>query len=340
MRRFAIALGFAWLAGCAPKASTLPSLSVGQTGCTQEQLTLFNYRPKERTWTAVCQEKIFACSARGGLRCALSSMATTQPLLHQRAARLQELPYPRRAYFVTEDVMAYDQASFDRLLAVTHLASDAALKEASGPSGLMILPDQDARQLAACTTEPVQFKVRGNRFKLLAKNAGLVLVLCIGGIQRGLEATPAQIRLQKAVAWSEGSESNVSAWIAAHAATPIASADSSLTASDATPAAPAAAQPADPASDQEVRALLDAHAIDLLACVGTPRVVIEASVNGEHAVAFAVRGMAASDPIQGCVRAVLGAPQIAGGPGEVVHLVRNVEERTSAGEPSSEQVPH
>jgi hypothetical protein len=96
------------------------------------------------------------------------------------------------------------------------------------------------------------------------------------------------------------------------------------------PAAPAAASPAAtpavaPASaatpEDGLRAKIDAHRADVLACAGTERLPVELSYAG-GAVEVKLTGELAGSAEEGCVRQVLGALPAPPGEGRLIHLVR------------------
>jgi hypothetical protein len=98
---------------------------------------------------------------------------------------------------------------------------------------------------------------------------------------------------------------------------------SSPTASSTSAASTSPATPTAPAADARLRATLNAHAEDVLACTSTPRALVRVEWSVGAITTIALGGELAGSEAEGCVRALLSshleAPSDAG---SVLHLVR------------------
>lgn len=319
--------------GCAPQVKTIPIVTVGNTGCKGHDLTVFDYDRELRNWTAVCDERIYACSAvGGGTACAPAPSRPDDAEVLRRAALLRTLPKERAEVFVTKDVTAYDAEGFERLVAMAGLVDDEllALISKADRSSLVfaVLPADHLAKARACETrELMRVMVTSELF--LEPPPNRYGSRCLGDAMRGvqLNRSAAGQTLWLITAFDE---SAVQAQIAKNAATGTrnrrsteTSPEPSMTIQESAPAGPSPA-PADGAAavDAEVRTSLDARASDLLACVGEPRALFEAKVDARGGVSIALRARGPDDPAQGCVRAVMGPFSVSTGPATVLHLVK------------------
>ncbi|MDQ3035677.1 MAG: hypothetical protein M3Y87_24945 [Myxococcota bacterium] len=104
------------------------------------------------------------------------------------------------------------------------------------------------------------------------------------------------------------------------------SASDPVPATDPAPASETASASAFAATSSEraLRAALDAHRDDLLACVSRDRVVVRATWTADGALTLALDGDLAGSAEEGCVRAALAELRAEGAsaPGTLLHLVR------------------
>jgi len=106
----------------------------------------------------------------------------------------------------------------------------------------------------------------------------------------------------------------------------LATEPSPLVVADAPGVSPASPGPAasvtSPSFEAPVRAELDAHRDDILACAPVPRVLVRARWTAPGPVALTLEGALSGSAEERCVQAALGALAAPEGTGDLLHLVR------------------
>jgi hypothetical protein len=309
------------LNACAPHATTIPNVSIGNTGCPRAELAVFGYLPEQRSWTAVCANNVFSCSAVGGTtRCAASPVTPDTPELVRRANLLKGLTPEQAQPFVTENIVALARASFERQVAIATLAKPELLEEVKTIDSIIVLRSKPPKD---CTPNTYEDVIIADHGRLMPASPNRQ---CIEEALKGVAVTPtleAQDNLVLALTFDESHVQTRMKKIAQEGEAVAATQTSA-------PSPPSSAEPltmqthaASPSPvETEVRSALDARADDLLACVSAPRVLVEANVDPEGNVAVSLRDLPKDDPLQGCARSAMGTLKVAPGALTVVHLVR------------------
>jgi hypothetical protein len=317
------------LAGCAMKPSTLPKVTLGNTGCQPEALAVFNYDANTRSWMAVCGEQLFSCSDAGRRTARCSPMAETAatPAIRRRAPLLLKLPRDVRTHFVSTRITQGSFQDFVWRLALVATMPRDKLDALGDPSRLYVYANaQEHQALMACGTALIRVRVDAASGNLKPQGYALHYADnpdCYRKALDRLRATPDQRRLGQIFVYTGRAYASILAALDAPAEESEPALAPVAPAEHATDDAPARAQDA-PDLEARIRAHLDAHREDVLACVNAPRAVLQVAYAPDGKAVVSLQGAEAGGPLEGCVRAVLGAIPVQGAdePGTVVHLVR------------------
>lgn len=290
------------IAACGPSTARVTQGTAGATGCSQQDLVVFNYHYGARTWLAACQQRLFVCSPGGKqARCVQQDPAGVDPALAERIEILNQVPPAQREALVHFDVSAQDWDGFAKTVAsvnrlrpaqVTQVEDprrlftdfsaefDAALTQCLGPDGVARVDVSASGGLTVSPNKPCLVSLRGAPdLGELRLRPGQSFYLASG--VRGVE--PVQ---------RPGTEE------------------------------PEPEEPEVSPLEIAVRDWLDANATDILACTNTDKAVINVRVDEEGQPTVSLRNELGETAAEGCVRSALPEHTFEEGAGEVVHLVR------------------
>jgi hypothetical protein len=302
---------------CAPQPKTVANVSIGNTGCPAQDLAVFDYVAKTRSWRAVCHDTLYVCSdVRDGTRC--TKQATVDPEVLARGQLLIPLRQDQRDRFIESKIMRGDWEQFSAsVVAISKLSESQTEKIEDGTGVVATFPEAFARRLGQCANDAVmRLEVEADGTLKHSINPWMV--------------TPAD------KCFADLTDSPELAWLRQHPGevfflpTGIFGVHSlphpkALTVAAADP--PESAVPASDAAvtEQEdaVRAWLNTSSAEVLSCTGEPRSVVIVNIDSKGAAQVALRGALAGKPEERCVRAALGKKQFAPGPLEVIHLINS-----------------
>lgn len=301
LSKFAACALIAWATACAPSAATLTQSTVGATACASQDLVVFNYDRKARTWLAACNERVFVCSPVGnGARCAEQAPDRIDPALAERVAVLATVPAPQRDLFVHYDVSSQSWDAFALLVATVARLRPAQASEVEDPKRLYTAfsPEFDAA-LAQCLGADGVARVD-------VANSGSLSVQpnkpCLMALRGTADLGALRTRWGETFYLATG----------VRGIEPV-----------ARPSAPEPEE-APVASPLEVlvREWLDGAAPDILTCTSGDRLAVSVEVAADGAVSLSLQDELAGSPTEGCVRSALPDKTFEGGPLELIHLVR------------------
>lgn len=290
------------VAACGPSTARVTQGTAGATGCSQQDLVVFNYDKGARSWLAACQQRLFVCSPGSKqARCVQQDPAGIDPALAERIEILNQVPPAQREALVHFDVSAQDWDGFAKTVAsvnrlrpaqVTQVDDprrlftdfsaefDAALTQCLGPDGVARVDVSASGGLTVAPNKPCLVSLRGAQdLAELRLRPGQSFYLASG--VRAVE--PVQ---------RPGTEE------------------------------PEPEEPEVSPLEIAVRDWLDANATDILACTNTDKAVINVHVDEEGQTTVSLRDELAETAAEGCVRSALPERTFEEGAGEVVHLVR------------------
>ena len=328
-------LALAPFVGCAPQPKTVANVSIGNTGCPEEDLAVFNYQVESRSWQAACHEKMYVCSdVRGATRCTLQDEATRDPEVYVRAQLLYELPKAQRNAFISFDISQGDWETYSKAVAAAKLMTPEQVEDLGDRLRLLFVDFSEPfnRELRMCVHgDPLEVRVgetylgspvrRDCAKALLLKpdleplkaHHGQVFVLVAGvyGVEPLPRPTLAAPTLDSADE-AEGAvaDNNTQAGDDPAKETPPEGHQSS------------APSPASPEVAQAVRDWLDASAPDILTCTDSERTAVSVRIDQNGGAAVSLRGKLSGGPEEQCVREALGDKSFDGGASEILHLVK------------------
>lgn len=332
-----VALSGAALGACAPSARTVAIVSVGNTGCPAEELAVFSYKRKERSWRAACGDRLYVCSdIRGATECQLQQAHTEEPELRERARLLSGLPKTARDHFVEIDILALSWEEFSKRVQIAAKLSPQQLQEIEDLTTVFAgFSAGFNEQLRACSGQNGVYQLR-------VKQAGFVSRKHDRCAQNGLLASPEIAHL------ADGQNKNYylatdvfdiqplprKGPLPPHSpAEPFPSAERMAGAGAEAPTTGPAVMPPASASqggvEASVRSWLDTQAAEVLECVGAERVPLLVHVSETGAASVKLRGQLSGSPEEGCVVSALGTRQFEAGPLDVVHLVKQAAAQQS-----------
>lgn len=292
------------IAACGTSTARVTQGTSSATGCSQQDLVVFNYDKKARTWLAACQERLFVCSSGGKqARCVQQDPARIDPALAERVEVLRQVPPPQREALISYDVSTQDWDGFaktvasvirlrpaqatqvedpQRLFTDFSAEFDAALTQCQGPDGVARVDVSSSGGLTVSPNKPCLVSLRGAPdLAELRLRPGQSFYLASG--VRAVEP------VQRPGAEEPEPEPEV---------------------------------PEVSPLEIAVREWLDANATDILTCTNTDKAVVHVRVDEEGQATVSLRDELAESPAEGCVRSALPERTFGEGAGEVVHLVR------------------
>jgi hypothetical protein len=335
------------LPACAMKASTLPKVTVGNTGCAPEALAVFNYDPDARSWMAVCGTELFSCSDAGRrtARCSPMADAAKSPELVRRAALLLHLPRDRREPFITLDIMAEEEARYTRRIATLAALSEEDMGWVDDIHRMYVaVSDTERAELKRCGLHGLialdinrktgrwtgHWTRRGDHLLQFVKTEEDLS--CVEAAAKRIEVPEAQRKRFSyvLVLVDEPSQEVLEAAAAPSTAATVEQAGSApdeeaTSAAPAEPQADAATASLPPHVQARIRAHLDALREDILACVDAERAPVRVERTSDGGQTVALQGAGAGTPAEGCVGAVVGSLPFEEGADEagvILHLVR------------------
>jgi hypothetical protein len=331
------------LPACAMKASTLPKVTVGNTGCAPEALAVFNYDPDARSWMAICGTELFSCSDAGRrtARCSPMADAAKSPELVRRAALLLHLPRDRREPFTTLDIMVEDEATYTRRIATLAALSEEDMGWVDDIHRLYVdLPESVRADFNRCGLDglvAVSIDRKTGRWKgewghLYNFVKSEEELDCVKATAERLEVPVIHRKRFRHVLLhlDEPSQEIIEA-AADLSATPPGQEAGGPTGPEAKsepsrePQTKEGTAALTPDTEARIRAHLDDHRDDILACVDAERAVVRVERTSDGGQSVGLQGAGAGTPVEGCVGAVVGSLPLEAGEDEggvVLHLVR------------------
>jgi hypothetical protein len=317
------------LAGCAMKASTLPKVTLGNTGCQPEALAVFNYDANTRSWMAVCGEALYSCSDAGRRTARCNAMAETAatPEIRRRAPLLLKLPRDVRNRFVSTDVTLGSFSDFVWRLALIARMTATQVADLRDPVYLYVPHDLPERTALQSCGQNLLYKVSvhapSGKTRVSLHKQTTLTGHCFSKASEHVRVPPEQRELGHVYFYTGPANARIlTALTSGGASSPPSHAEATSAPGAAADSGPTGAAPSD--IEAGIRAHLDAHREDVLACVNAPRAVLQVAYAPDGQALVSLQGADAGGPLEGCVRAVLGAIPVQGAeePGTVVHLVR------------------
>lgn len=294
------ALSLALAAACAPSAEAVTQGTASGTGCSEQDLLVFNYDKKSRNWLAACSGRVFVCSpGRTTANCVEQAPETVDPALSERIQALTLVPLPQRGLFVHYDVSSQDWDGFAKTVASVARLRQSQVQEIEHPTRLHteFSPEFNTALVNCLGAEGVA--------RVDVSPSGGLTVAPSKPCLMALRGVPDMNALRE--------RPNQSFYLAAgvYAVQPIERPGTEADEAEAS------------ALEIAVRDWLDGSASDILACTNTERAVVSVRVDEDGKARVSLREELAETVADGCVQSALPKDQIfEGGPGEVVHLVR------------------
>jgi hypothetical protein len=301
------------VSACAPGAKTVANVSIGNTGCPAEDLAVFNYTVENRSWRALCVNKLYVCSdTRGATQCVPQDPNTEEAGLRDRAQLLLKLDRSRRDLFIKSDIRTGSwEAYSSAIVAVSRMNQTQLADVEDGMRVVAGLSDGFMKQLSACQSGVI-LPIRVDKAGALIPNAG-PKTGCFFKLMGSAELAP--LRAHK------GQKFFVPTGIPGVKPLPHPQA---APAPVAPPPAPVEepAPAASPEMENAVRQWLDSNAKAVLSCTGEETSVVVVQIDAQGAPQLTLQGPLAGKPAEGCIRAALGTQQFDPGPAELMHLVK------------------
>lgn len=307
------ALGGAIL-GCAPGAKTVANVSIGNTGCPAEDLAVFNYVVENRSWRAVCVEKLYVCSdIRGATQCVPQDPNTEEAGLKDRAKLLLKLDKPRRDVYIKSDIRAGSWESFSSgVVALSKMNAKQVADVEDAMKLITGLSDPLMQQLSACKNAavlPIRVDKKTGALLPQAGNKNGCFLKLMGSSEF------AHLRAHRDETFFVPTGIfGVKPLPAPQAAPPPAPVE-------AQPVEPPAAPEPNPEIEAAVREWLDGNARAIVSCTGEESAVL-VKVDDQGKPQVSLQGALAGKAAEGCVRSALGSKQFPPGPAEVMHFVK------------------